>query len=68
MEALALRPTPPLIVWMSSRLAIPWRVALQHGPEGVKKTSNIVVTNCFSQVIFRNALLRFEAFSPCEDH
>ena len=26
MEAPALRPTPPLIVWMSFRLAIPWRV------------------------------------------
>lgn len=30
-KALAFRPTPPLIVWMSFRLAIPWRVALQHG-------------------------------------
>jgi hypothetical protein len=29
MEAPALRPTPPLIVWMSFRLAIPRRVALQ---------------------------------------
>ena len=27
-----LRPTPPLIVWMSFRLAIPWRVALQQSP------------------------------------
>ena len=68
MEAPALRPTPPLIVWMSFRLAIPWRVGLHQSPEGVKKTSNIVVTNCFSQVIFRNALLRFEAFSPFEVH
>ena len=32
MEAPALRPTPPLIVWMSFRLAIPRRVALQHCP------------------------------------
>jgi hypothetical protein len=32
MGAPALRPTPPLIVWMSFRLAIPWRFALQHGP------------------------------------
>jgi hypothetical protein len=68
MEAPASRPTPPPIVWMSFRLVIPWRAALQQSPEGVKKTSNIVVTNCFSQVIFRNALLRFEAFSPFEDH
>ena len=28
----SLRPTPPLIVWMSLRLAIPWRVALQQSP------------------------------------
>jgi len=32
MEAPASRPTPPLIVWMSFLLAIPRRVALQHGP------------------------------------
>jgi hypothetical protein len=31
MGAPASRPTPPLIVWMSFRLAIPWRVALQQG-------------------------------------
>ncbi len=30
MEAPALRPTPPLIVWMSFRLAIPWRVGLHQ--------------------------------------
>ena len=27
-----MRPTPPLIVWMSFRLAIPWRVALPQSP------------------------------------
>jgi len=36
METLALRPAPPLIVsyivWMSFRLAIPRRVALQQSP------------------------------------
>jgi len=32
MEAPALRPAPPLIVWMSFRLAIPRRVALPHCP------------------------------------
>jgi len=32
MEAPALRPTPPLIVWMSFRLAIPWRVGLHQSP------------------------------------
>jgi len=32
MEAPALQPTPPLIVWMSFRLAIPRRVALQQSP------------------------------------
>jgi len=32
MEAPIKKPTPPLIVWMSFQLAIPWRVALQHGP------------------------------------
>jgi hypothetical protein len=30
MEAPTSRPTPPLIVWMSFRLAIPWQVALQQ--------------------------------------
>ena len=27
-----MRPAPPLIVWMSFRLAIPWRVALPQSP------------------------------------
>ena len=37
MGAPASRPTPPLIVWMSFRLAIPWRVALQQGPAPLRQ-------------------------------
>jgi hypothetical protein len=32
LEAPVSPPTPPLIVWMSFRLAVPWRVALQDCP------------------------------------
>jgi hypothetical protein len=32
MEARSLSIAPPLIVWMSFRLVIPWRVALQQSP------------------------------------
>jgi len=37
MEALVLRPAPPLIVWMSFRLVIPWRVALPHCPPPLRQ-------------------------------
>ena len=37
MEAPAFRPAPPLIVWMSFRLAIPWRVALQQSPPPLRQ-------------------------------
>jgi hypothetical protein len=32
-----MRSAPPLIVWMSFRLVIPWRVALQHGPPPLRQ-------------------------------
>ena len=41
MEALAFRPTPPLIVWMSFQRAIPWRFALQHGPPPLRPPSEV---------------------------
>ena len=37
MEARSLPTTPPLIVWMSFRLAIPWRVALPHCPPPLRQ-------------------------------
>jgi hypothetical protein len=32
-----MRPAPPLIVWMSFRLAIPWWVALPQGPPPLRQ-------------------------------
>jgi hypothetical protein len=37
----SLRPTPPLLVWMSFQQAIPWRFALQHGPPPLRLPSEV---------------------------
>ena len=41
MEALALRLTPPLIVWMSFQRTIPRRFALQHGPPPLRPPAEV---------------------------
>jgi len=58
---------PPLIVWMSHQLAIPWRVGLHQSPEGVKK-SNIFAQESLFRDMFGHDLLRPDSLAAIEDN